>query len=198
VTGERAQVSDDLDEPLHPDDERALVERAVAGDHLAISRLYDLTFERIYRYVLVKVSNPSDAEDVTAEVYVRMLGALPRFRWQDVPFIVWLFSIARNQVISHYRRSNARPTQALPEDMEIADPGEGPGWMLEQQATFAEVWDAVKKLPEAQRSVIELRFGAGLSIRETAQALAKTENNVKASQFKAVAKLQKLLGDSLA
>jgi RNA polymerase sigma-70 factor (ECF subfamily) len=176
------------------DAERALVDRARAGDRMAMGALYDLYVEKIYRYVLVRVNgNQSDAEDITAEIFVRMIDALPRFQWQDVPFLAWLFRIAHNQVISHHRRASARPVKAPIEDMDFADPKHGTDWLVEQKLLLEDVYNAAKKLPEAQRRVIELRFGAQLSVRETAQILGKSENNVKVLQFKAIARLQKLL-----
>lgn len=187
------QATDAMTEP-DPRREREIVDRARAGDRGAMDALYDLYLDRIYRYVVVRVKNPSDAEDITAEVFVRVIEALPRFQWQDVPFVSWVFRIAHNQVVSHYRRVQARPTQTPIDDIDFVDQQAGPERLVEHQLTMEEVAQAAQKLPEQQRRVIELRFGAGLSVRETAQALGKSENNVKVLQFKAIAKLQKLLG----
>lgn len=183
-------------EAPEPPDERALVDRARAGDRIAVGALYDLYVDRIYRFVLVKVGNTSDAEDITAEIFVRMIDAIGRFQWQaGVPFIAWLIRIAGNQVISHYRRTASRGPRTPIDDMEFVDPDAGPERLVVQKVTLEEVYESVKKLPEAQRQVIELRFGAGLSVRETAQALNKNENNVKVLQFKAMERLRKLLGE---
>ena len=173
--------------------EREIIDRARAGDRTAMGTVYDLYVERVYRFVLVRLRNPSDAEDLTAEIFLRVFEALPRFQWQGVPFVAWLFRIANNQVVSHHRRASARPSKTPIEDLDFVDQTAGPDWLVEQKLTMEEVYDAVKKLPEAQRRVIELRFAAGLSVRETAEALAKSENNVKVLQFKAIARLQKLL-----
>ena len=193
MTGQ--QHSDPADRAAtDPAVERALVDRARAGDRVAMGGLYDLYAEKIYRYVLVRVNgNPSDAEDITAEIFVRMIDALPRFQWQDVPFLAWLFRIAHNQVVSHHRRANARPAKTPIEEMDFVDPKHGTEWLVEQKLLLEDVYEAAKKLPEAQRRVVELRFGAQLSVRETAQILGKSENNVKVLQFKAIARLQKLL-----
>lgn len=187
------QTADPMTEP-DPRREREIVDRARAGDREAMDALYDLYLDRIFRYVLVRVKNPSDAEDITAEVFVRVVEALPRFQWQDVPFVSWVFRIAHNQVVSHYRRVQSRPSQAPIDDIDFVDQEAGPERVVEHLLTMEEVARAAQKLPEQQRRVIELRFGAGLSVRETAQALGKSENNVKVLQFKAIAKLQKLLG----
>jgi RNA polymerase sigma-70 factor (ECF subfamily) len=149
--------------------------------------------ESIYRYVLVRVRHQEDAEDITAEVFVKVMAALPRFQWRDVPFLAWVYRIAHNQVASHQRRGLSRPVGAAIENLDFVDPGNGPDWLVEQKVTMEEVSAAIKQLPEAQRQVIELRFAAGLSVRETAQALNKNENNVKVLQFKAIERLRKLL-----
>lgn len=193
-TGERRLVAADLPAPDDHDDERTLVDRARTGDRVAMDGLYSLYFDRVYRFVLVRVGNPSDAEDLTAEIFIRVIEALPRFRWQDVPFHAWVFRIAYNQVVSHYRRGSTRAVRTSIEELDVIDTTEGPEAAVERQLTVAEVYTVVEKLPEAQRQVIMLRFGAGLSVQETAQSLKKSENNVKVLQHKAVAKLQDLLG----
>ena len=192
VIGERQPVPDEPSEPSETVDVRALVDRARDGDRLAIGAIYDLYADRIYRYVLVKVGNQSDAEDITAEIFIRVIEALPRFRWQDVPFLAWIFRIAHNQVVSHYRRSSTRTARSI-EDMDFVDPQVGPETLVEQQLTLDDIHTAAKQLPEAQRRVFELRCVMDLSVRETATILNKSENNVKVLQHKALARLQKLL-----
>jgi RNA polymerase sigma-70 factor (ECF subfamily) len=193
VTGDRRPVPDDTHTPPDPAEERALIERACAGDRFAIGALYDLHNERIYRFILFRVNgNHSDAEDITAEVFIRMVEYLPRYEWKGVPFQAWLFRIAATQVVSHYRRPSNRASTPI-EDMDVADPHAGPDALVDHRLTLKDVYEAAKKLPEAQRRVIELRFGSDLSVRETAQILNKSENNVKVLQHKALERLKKLL-----
>jgi RNA polymerase sigma-70 factor (ECF subfamily) len=148
---------------------------------------------RIYRYAMARLGNTAEAEDLTEEVFLKMLGAISDFRWKDVPFSSWLFRIAHNHIATHFRRSAQRggPTAELSEEM--VDWRAGPATTVEERITMEEVRLATAALPEAQREVIELRFAVGLSIAETAKALGKREGNVKALQHKAVAKLQKAL-----
>jgi RNA polymerase sigma-70 factor (ECF subfamily) len=193
VTGDPLPVSPDGPPTPNPAAERALVERACRGDARAVEDLYNVHVHRIFRYVMAKVGNATEAEDITAEIFVKMVEALPRYQQRDVPFQAWLFRIASNQVVDHYRRGSNRQARSL-EDLDFADPKTGPEELVEMQRSLAEVFEAVKKLPEAQRRVIELRFGADRSVRETAQILNKSENNVKVLQFKAIEKLRKLLG----
>ena len=103
-----------------------------------------------------------------------------------------MFRIARNEVVSHVRRQRYRSaTTQLNES--IRDDTFDHVASVERQSQLDEVRDAAEELPEAQRQVIALRFGAGLSVAETANALGKSENNVKVLQHKAIAKLQKLV-----
>lgn len=194
-TGERCLVAaDQLSSPDEYAAERSVVDRARSGDRAAMEDLYARYFERIYRFVLTRVGNPSDAEDITSEVFIRVFEALPRFRWQDVPFHAWIFRIAYNQVVSHYRRGSTRVVRTSIDDVDVIDTKEGPEAITEARITLTEVYTVVEKLSESQRQVIMLRFGAGLSVQETAQTLKKTENNVKVLQHKAIARLQELLG----
>jgi RNA polymerase sigma-70 factor (ECF subfamily) len=173
--------------------ERATVDRARTGDQHALADLYDWYMPRVYRYAVARLGNTAEAEDVTEEVFLKMLGGIGSFRWRDVPFSSWLFRIAHNEVATHFRRTAQRggPTAALSEDM--VDHAAGPAAQVEETMTIEEVRRATDALPEAQRDVIVLRFAVGLSISETAKALGKREGNVKALQHKAVAKLQKML-----
>jgi RNA polymerase sigma-70 factor (ECF subfamily) len=180
-------------QPIPLEVERDAVNRARQGDQQALADLYDWYMPRVYRYAVARVGNVAEAEDLTEEVFLKMLGAIGGFRWRDVPFSSWLFRIAHNHIATHYRRSAQRggPMAGLTEDM--IDAGQSPASVVEERITLEEVQRAAQQLPEAQREVIALRFAVGLSIAETAKALGKREGNVKALQHKAVAKLQRML-----
>jgi RNA polymerase sigma-70 factor (ECF subfamily) len=184
--------------PLYPGSEarseRPLVDAARAGDERAIAELYNGYFPRVYRYMLARTGNVGDAEDLTEEVFIRVLDALGRFEWREAPFSAWLFRIAHNAIISHQRRDGARGRQT-PLSPTLPMKTQGPEEMVEARLTLDEVMRATETLPEAQRQVIALRFGAGLSVAETARALGKGEGNVKVIQHKAIAKLKDLLLD---
>ncbi len=176
-----------------PNLERQTVDRARTGDQQALADLYDWYMPRVYRYAVARVGNTAEAEDLTEEVFLKMLGSIGEFRWRDVPFSSWLFRIAHNHVATHFRRAAQRGgvTSEIPEGM--ADWRHDIAASVEERITLDEVRRAADRLPEAQREVIALRFAVGLSIADTAKALGKREGNVKALQHKAVAKLQKML-----
>ena len=173
------------------DGERAVVDAAKTGDEAALTELYRLYFPRVYRYILARMGNPYDAEDLTEEVFLRVLDAIGRFQWREAPFSAWLFRIAHNAVISQRRKEGARGRsspliEALPVD------SQGPEEMVENRLAINEIMKAAETLPEAQRRVIGLRFAAGLTVAETARAMNKGEGNVKVIQHKAIAKLREI------
>ncbi len=180
---------------LAPDfDEQAVIEQAQSGDQDALGALYSFYFPRVYRYVVGRVRSTQDAEDVTEEVFLRMVVKLKQFEWRGLPFGAWVFRIARNEVVSHARRQRRRGVTApLPETM--PDARQDHVAAHELQSTIEVVREATARLPAAQRDVIALRFGAGLSVAETAQALAKTENNVKVLQHKAIVRLRGMVAE---
>ncbi|TMC00500.1 MAG: sigma-70 family RNA polymerase sigma factor [Chloroflexi bacterium] len=172
--------------------ERLMVDAARAGDQGALSELYTLYFPRVYRYILARTGNSYDAEDLAEEVFMRVLEAIERFQWREAPFSAWLFRIAHNAVISQRRKDGARGrssplSEGLPLD------GQGPEELVEMRLALLQGREAAEKLPEAQRRVIALRFGAGLSVAETARAMNKGEGNVKVIQHKAIAKLREIV-----
>jgi RNA polymerase sigma-70 factor (ECF subfamily) len=177
--------------PVSPEIEEGIVERAKEGDQQALAAIYDWYLPRVYRYVLARVGEVTEAEDLTEDIFLRMLGAIAEYKIRSVPFSAWLFRIARNHVVSFYRKNGLRKHGALDETMIDARPG--PASVVEMRLTVGEVAKAAQKLPEAQREVIALRFAVGLSVAETAQVLGKREGNVKTLQHKAVARLQQML-----
>lgn len=178
-----------------PRTERDLVDGARTGDSAALGAIYDRYITLIYRYVMSRMGNPTEAEDITQEVFLRVAENIHRFEWRpDVPFSAWLYRIAQNQIITHHRRAASRPSGVSADDLDVEDSRPGPESIVEYTFTVQELADACRKLPAAQRDVISLRFGSDLSVRETAEILGKTENNVKVLQHKAIQKLQKLFG----
>jgi len=168
------------------------IERARAGDQQALAAVYDWYLPRVYRYVLSRLGNVAEAEDLTEDIFLRMLGAIADYKRTGVPFSAWLFRIARNHLVSYYRKNGNRKDHGTLQET-MADSRPDPASIVETQLMLGEVAQAVQRLPDAQRDVIALRFAVGLSIAETAQVLGKRQGNVKALQHKAVTRLQKIL-----
>jgi RNA polymerase sigma-70 factor (ECF subfamily) len=166
----------------HEQDERALVEAAQA-DPTRFLDLYDRHFHRVYAYVLRRVRNRPDAEDITADVFHRALEHLDRFEWRGTPFVAWLFRIASHALADHWARAGRQggaPLGAMP----ASDPE------LERQVMLFQL---VERLPDEQRRVVELRFGEGRSLGETAAAVGKSAGAVKQLQHRAIQNLRKAM-----
>jgi RNA polymerase sigma-70 factor (ECF subfamily) len=184
---------------LDLDQERALVARAGRGEAEAVGRLYDAYVAQVYRYCLGRVRNAADAEDLTEEIFLKVIGAIEGFEWRVLgesersPFRAWVFRIAHNHVVSFHRRAAARGPAAELSDA-IHDDRRGPQELAETKIAIEEVLEVVRSLPDAQRDVILLRFVSGLSVAETATALDKQQTNVKVLQHKGIQRLKRLLG----
>ena len=146
-----------------------LVLEAKGGDPRAFGRLFDEYHEPVFRFIANRVNRPSDAEDLTQLVFVKALEALPRYESRGIPFGGWLFRLARNVVIDHIRTHR-------------------------EHVDLDAVARALADLTDEQREAIELRFFAGLSAREAAEAMGKQEGTVRGLQFRAIASLRRSLG----
>jgi RNA polymerase sigma-70 factor (ECF subfamily) len=171
--------------------EEQIVQRAINGDREAFTYIYDLHFDKIFRYIYVKVHSRAEAEDLTQDVFIKAYEGIKSYKWRDLPFTAWLFRIAHNRVIDHVRKTSKEKRADLEEAGAISS-GD-PVLMTEQNYEIHQLKDALEKLPDAQREVATMRFISELSITEVSQALGKSEGTVKALQFNAVASLRKLL-----
>ena len=161
-------------------EEEALVVSSQRGDRNAFARLYEANVERVYRYLLARMREPTDAEDVTAEVFIRAMRALPSYKSRGIPFIAWLFRIARNQAINHLKKRTNRKEMPLMDSFTAPEDTEGEAL---KRVGFGEVTLAMNELTALQREVLEIRFGGGLSIAEASTTMDRTQGAVKFLQF---------------
>ncbi len=169
-----------------------IVRRAINGDNEAFTRLYDLYFDKIFRYVYFRIRKQTEAEDLTQEVFIKAMKAIGSYKIGKTPFAAWLFRIAHNQVIDHVRKVGQYQSTSLEEAATIAGTDD-PVSSAETSIEVGELNWAISQLPPAQQEVITLRFISGLSINEVADISGKKEGTVKALQFSATASLRKLL-----
>jgi RNA polymerase sigma-70 factor (ECF subfamily) len=171
---------------------RALVERAQAGDRDALEELYLIHFDRIYSYLHVSVGNRHDAEDLTTQTFVKMLESINRFRWQSAPFSAWLFRIAHNVAMDHFRASRRwQPEEEVPEpDADESTSAEAGAFEAIGRKSMLELID---ELSGEQQQVLTLKFVFNFSNAEAATILGKTEGAIKSLQHRALASLQKQL-----
>jgi RNA polymerase sigma-70 factor (ECF subfamily) len=169
-----------------------LVAAAQQGDPEAFGSLFDHYYGPVFRYVVARVGRPSDAEDLAQLVFVKALEALPRYELRGIPFGGWLFRLARNVVIDHIRTRRDHAT--LDVVAERIDSGVGPDDLAQMRQEMDSVTVALRRLTPEQREAIELRFFAGLSAKEAAEAMGRQEGTVRGLQFRAIATLRRELG----
>ena len=173
----------------HPNDERAVLIRALNGDADAFGNLYVLHLDAIYRYVYFRVGSQEEAEDLTGEVFVRAWEALPSYQIGVFPFKSWLYRIAHNLVVDHRRK---RRPLSLPDEgiAETPSPHIAPEDLVALRQDAAALASAVKDLDDEEQQVIILRFVEGLSHREVADIIGKSEGASRVIQHRALGKLQ--------
>ncbi|HUQ77914.1 MAG TPA: sigma-70 family RNA polymerase sigma factor [Patescibacteria group bacterium] len=169
-----------------------LVTEARNGDPWAFGMIFDHYHAAIHRFIASRVNRPTDAEDLTQLVFVKALEALPRYESRGIPFGGWLFRLARNAVIDHARTRHEHANLDTISDRAHGDAG--PEEMAAVRQELDAVAAALAGLTDEQREAIELRFFAGLSAREAAEAMGKQEGTVRGLQFRAIAALRRQLG----
>ena len=172
-------------------DEENLVRRAKEKDQKAFTELYEAYFDKIYRYIAIKIGDKMEAEDMTQQVFLKALESISSFKWKGVPFSAWLYRIAHNQVVDYYRKQKKRPDTLTDEALVVSD--SNPQQMAERSLDIEQVMSATKQLTESQREVISLRFTGGLSTAEVSKIMGKSQGAIKALQHSAIVALRKAL-----
>ncbi len=168
-------------------DERSLIE-ASQRDPRRFAELYEANFERVYAFIVARVRDRSEAEDVTSEVFHQALANLARFEWRGVPFVAWLYRIAANAIADRAERAGRERPLGADEPAANTD--------FDEAELRAKVFRLVKELPAEQAKVIEMRFAGGASIREVAKLLGRSEGAVKQLQYRGLQTLRDRLGES--
>lgn len=170
-----------------------LIALAQRGDTDAIGALYDEHYAALFRYLFSRLGERQIAEDLTGDVFMRMLTALPHYQPSQTPFRAWLYRIARNRLVDHYRQASKRAPVPLSQAEAHQDHMEDLGLLTDQKMTTERMLAALSKLETTQREVVALRFLSGLSLQEVAETLEKSENAVKALQHRGLAALRQAL-----
>jgi len=173
------------------DEERLLVDRA-KRDPREFGALYDRHFQQIYRFVYSRVREQTAAEDVTSEVFIKALKAMPRYQDTGRPFAAWLYQIAVNAIADRYR--TLRPSQPLEDfhDLSVGGPA------IEEQAAHRDeirrIWSIVEELPSQQRTALVLKFQEDMKIEDIAIAMGKSPGAVKLLIHRGVSRLREETG----
>ena len=172
--------------------EKALLYRAQAGDRKAAGTLFELYHKEIYTYIFYRVSDSSIAEDLSAEVFVRMVRRLPSYLDQDKPYISWLYTIAKHLVIDHYRHKQKQDLMPIKDHL-LEDDQHKPDLHLQNQEAVDCFRRAIRHLTVQQQNVIIHRFVEGRSIQDIADLIEKSERAVRSLQHRALRSLEKAL-----
>lgn len=166
-------------------DERLLIE-AAQRDPARFADLYERNFARVYAYIVKRVQDRAESEDLTADVFHHALANLKRFEWRGIPFAVWLFRIAANVIADRWQRSGREFTDdsGIIQSAQVS-PGE-----IEEVERRATLFRLVDTLPAEQKRVVVLRFVRQKSIKQVANEIRKTEGAVKQLQFRALSTLK--------
>ena len=185
-------TNNDVAARLMTPEQQALLQRASECDPAALTSLYDQYVERIYSYIYHRVGQVELAEDLTGQVFMRMLEAVHAGRpWQS-SFSGWLYRIAHNLVIDHYRRRGRATFVDIDEVSAPSSHGE-PQPSVEATLDSEHLRQALRKVTDEQAQVISLRFLEDYSIAETAEIMGKTEGAIKALQYRAVSALRRVM-----
>lgn len=172
-----------------------IVERAKNYDSEAFGQLYDMYFDKVFRYAYYRVGNRHEAEDIAEQVFLKALESIPGFEWRGIPFSAWLLRIASNLVIDYYR-SNKYKTVDIEEETNLAlDDSHDPEYSAIREFDRKEVIKAIMSLTEDQQQVIIMRFIADMTNEEVANAIGKNVGAVKALQHRALGSLSRVLGE---
>lgn len=174
-------------------DEIQLLNQARKGDSYAFGELYERYAPRVFRFLFAHLDNRLDAEDLLAEVFLRVWRSLPGYQERGLPFAAFLFRIARNLLIDYYRQSGHNRGQVSIEDLSLQDTAMGPGEKASAVFERSELRQYLAQLREDYRSVLVLRFLGELSPEETAQVMGRSPGAVRVLQHRALSALRVIM-----
>ena len=177
--------------PSQPKDSE-LIRRAKKGDQEALVSLYERYRPSVFSYIYYRVSDQESAEDLTADVFLRMLTKLDTYVHKTRPVLAWLYTIARNLVIDHYRNNGKVHAVSLDEAVIASEHGH-PGKVVQERLDQECLKRALEQLTEEQRQVILLKFIDGRENSEVAEILGKNERAIRSLQHRALVTLQKVM-----
>lgn len=175
----------------------ALLEAARRCESAAYDRIYNLYADRVFRYLYARLGQREMAEDLTADVFVRLLQNLPRFRVNGArpvaSFSAFVYRVAGNLLTDQYRKQKHREHQDIDDQPNLADRRPEPLAQTTTAENSRELMNAMAKLGSEQQAVLRYRFGDEFSVLEVAEIMGKTTGAIKALQHRAIASLRRIL-----
>jgi RNA polymerase sigma-70 factor, ECF subfamily len=169
-----------------------LIRASVKGDVDAFGEIYQLYADNIYRYFFYRVRSDTEAQDLCSQVFLNAWKAIGRYKHENVPFLVWLYTISRNLLVNHNRslRQHAELEEHVADSSETSNPIS----LLLRQTEREELVGAFEKLTAEQQQVLYYRFVENWSHTDVARVMSKSEGAIRAIQFRALESLRRLLG----
>lgn len=180
--------------PDMPTEDRLLA-LARQGEQSAVIKIYEIYFTPVYQFIRLRVGDVAIAEDLAADVFVKLVTALRGRKGPKTSLRGWLFQVARNAINDHYGKNKRMPTTTLDEWMPAPIAETNPESQFMQTFDVQRVRRALRMLAPDQQEVIVMRFGQGLNLQETADVMGKSIPAIKSLQFRAVSTLRDVLGE---
>jgi RNA polymerase sigma-70 factor (ECF subfamily) len=166
----------------------------LASKRAQLTGLYETRYDRVVRYIAVRIGNFNEAEDLASEVFVKALRSVDSYRETGAPMESWVFKIAHNSVVDHLRKKSRRPALVqVAEALPLAST-QDPTKNLERQQEVGQMYRALSRLSKAQQQVLALRFGAEMTSEQAAEVMGKKPGAVREMQSAAIKKLREILG----
>ena len=186
--------TEDVVSSAEREEDAALARRAGSGEAEAFGVLYDRYVDAVYRYVFYRVRNEAEAEDVTSDVFMRALRAIPKYEPRQA-FLAWLYRIARNAVIDRSRRQAARQqvsfedALAHPNADQVVNPDAG--LLAGSDASVVRV--AMQQLTPLQQEILVLRYVEGYDTKTISKLVGKRDGTIRGIEFRALSALRALI-----
>ncbi len=172
-----------------------LIDRTQQGELGAFGVLYERHVQSVYRFLYVRMNDRLDAEDLTEEVFLRVWRSIDNYQTRGVPFLAFLFRVARNALIDHYRASSNRNQEVDLEESPLPDSGVDPSERVFTNLEHQRIKEVMDRLSDDYRDVLALRFFSGLSSGETAKVMDRSTGAVRVLQHRALNALRELLDE---
>jgi RNA polymerase sigma-70 factor (ECF subfamily) len=170
---------------------RVSVNRETRGTREIFAELYEEFLPRVFRYIRYRVNTEEVTEDLTSVVFEKALTNFDKYSTEKASFSTWIFSIARNAVIDHYRTQARRPALSLEKaEIEVTSNEPLPVDTLEKMEEQEKLRECITRLPAEEQEIIALKFGSGLNNRQIARTMGLSESNVGTRLYRAVRKLR--------
>lgn len=159
-------------------------------DEQAFSKLYDIYFQQIFGYITKRINNRAEAEDIVSQIFLKVVEQIHKFNPEVGNFKAWIYTIATNTLIDHFRRIAHSKSNPIEKAEKIPDPAKNPNEYAKEEANRELVLSVINQLPKQYQKILLLRYFSDLSIEEIAEALKINPNNTSVKIHRALKAFQ--------